>query len=634
MGTFFAITRTGLVALVLLVVGWFVPPAAAQQPVQAPLADRLPADAVLYVGWVGSERIAELWDGTHTQALVRQSNFEDLLTRYVPEVLDKLAQEEPEAAEAVQLARELVPLFVRRPSAFAFGGMSFNGDGGPPVPKLIFAVDAGDQAAALEQRIRALMRQADQQPLTMFVGNKNGIVRFAIGYDLDELDRLAAGEGANSLAASETFAAVMGGLSDSPTSAFFLDFPKLIAIGEEAARTFASPEEQAKVAQIIDTLGLRGLGQLAATNGFSGKMYETRGFLGVTGREGFLRLLPDGPLDERTLAVIPTGSTMVSASQMDFGALFDVMRQVIVEIEPGAEAEIDRALAHVNEVAGVNVEEDVLRQFGKTWGFYISPRIGNGMFSGVVVNRPNDPAKLDEALTSTSRNLLDLANEHIRPETEGNISLPGRSLDVNGQTLHILNLPLVAPTWAISRDSGLLQLALYPQSILSARAITGDSFMGSDAWQQMSRQLAPEGEVTGLTYVDLHSYAPNTYPLILMFSQGAFGAADLFGEKLGTRPPVVVLPPLATMLEHIEPSGAVSWMADDGIHFRSLEPFPMSGVLSMDVQSMALNYLSTAAGMAGASAEQAREAAERARMEAERARDEAERARQGAEEPD
>ena len=32
--------------------------------------------------WKSSERMEQLWDGTHTQALVQQSNFEDLLTRY------------------------------------------------------------------------------------------------------------------------------------------------------------------------------------------------------------------------------------------------------------------------------------------------------------------------------------------------------------------------------------------------------------------------------------------------------------------------------------------------------------------------------------------------------------------------
>jgi prepilin-type processing-associated H-X9-DG protein len=489
--------------------------------------------------------------------------------------------------------------------------MNFTAAGGPPVPKLIFAIDAGEQANALEKRVRALMQQADQRPLTMFLGNKNGIVRFAMGYDLDELDRLAAGEGANSLAASESFARTMGGLTGSPTSAFYMDFPRLIAMGEEAAAAFAPPEDQAKVKQMIDALGIRGLGQLGATSGFSGKMYETRAFLGVTGRDGFMQLMPEGPLDPQTLSAIPAGSTMVVANQFDLAALLDVMRQIVVEIEPQAEAEIDRFIAQVNDAAGVDVQADVLNQLGKTWAYYTTPQIGNGVFSAVSVNRPQDAAKMDQALTSTSRNLLALANEHIKPETEGNIALPGRSLEVDGQTLHILNIPVIAPTWSVDQEAGLLRLAMYPQSILSARAIDAEPFTDSQAWRSMSEQLGAEGEVTSLSYVDLRSFAPTSYPLILMFTQTGFGAADLFSEKLGTQPPVVILPPLATMLQHIEPSGSVSWMADGGVHFRSLEPFPGSNVLAMDVQTMALQMGLSAASAAMPAAAQAREAATR-----------------------
>src|SRR5690606_4860016 len=149
--------RSALLSLLLTLIafGAAASPALAQpQAVRAPLADRVPAEALLYIGWAGTERVAELYDGTHTQALVRQSNFEDLFTRYVPELLDRLAQEEPEAAEAIQVAREMLPLFIKRPSAMVFGGVNLQA--GAPMPRLLFAVDAGEEANALEQRVRRL----------------------------------------------------------------------------------------------------------------------------------------------------------------------------------------------------------------------------------------------------------------------------------------------------------------------------------------------------------------------------------------------------------------------------------------------------------------------------------------------
>ena len=624
--TYTLLLRRSFVAFVAIVALTLATPAWANQQDRgagAPMADRLPEDVILYVGWVGSDRIAELWDGTHTQALVQASNFEDFFTRYIPEALDKVAEKEPDAAQAIGLAKELLPLFIKRPSAFALGGMNFAG--GPPMPKLIFAIDAGDEAEALEQRMRQIMRQAGQQPMEMFISRKNGIVRFGVGYNLDELDRLAEGNG-NSLAASESFRASMSALNGSPTSAFFLDFARLVEMGEEAAQMFAPPEAQEKVKQIIDLLGLRGLKQLAATSGFSGKSYETQAFLSYTGREGILSLMPTGPLDAQTMAAIPSGSTMVVAEQFDFAAMVSLMREVIVQLEPEMEGHIAQAMAMVNEAAGVNVETDVLGQLGATWAFYVNPRIGNGAFSTMMVNRPRDAAKLDTALTSTSRNLLAMINQHLSEETEGAVTLPGRSLEVSGQTLHILNTPLIAPTWSVNREAGLLQIAFYPQSILSAGALKAEPFVQSGAWRTLQQQLGGEREMVAMSFYDLPSFTPDSYPLILMFSQMGFGGADLVSDYLGTEPPVMVLPPLATVLEHVEPSGAVAWVTAEGLHFRALEPFPMSSMLTVDVQSMALQAIFSSMGTSVGAAREAAEQADRARAMAEEARQRAEEA--------
>ena len=101
--TYTLFVRRVFVAFVAVLAATLAAPAWASQQDRsaAPMADRLPEDVVLYIGWVGSDRIAELWDGTHTQALVQASNFEDFFARYVPEVLDKVAEMHPEAAQPV-----------------------------------------------------------------------------------------------------------------------------------------------------------------------------------------------------------------------------------------------------------------------------------------------------------------------------------------------------------------------------------------------------------------------------------------------------------------------------------------------------------------------------------------------------
>src|SRR5690606_23797802 len=158
----------------------------------------------------------------------------------------------------------------------------------------------------------------------------------------------------------------------------------------------------------------------------------------------------------------------------------------------------------------------------------------------------------------------------------------------------------------------LLRVGLYPQSILSARAIAdGERFIASDRWQALREKLAPEGEVISLQFADLPALASDSYPILLLGSQFALGFGDLFSERLGTEPPVVVLPPLATMLEHIEPSGAVTWRTEQGVHYRALEPFPGSSILTSDWQSIAAQQYSTLGSILLPPLQRAREAANR-----------------------
>lgn len=567
-----------------------------------PLADQLPADAIIYAGWAGGDRVEELYEGTHTQALLQQSNFADLFERYLPELLDQLEVEDPDAAQPMAAVREMLPTLLKRPVAFAFGGIEFDPNAGP-MPKVMFAIDAGGEADALEQRIRTMLDEAEQGQMGAFLTNENGILRFAMGFTPAELEG-----GAD---AGEAFRQAFADLNAEPVVAMLVDFPRLIAAAEEATAEMGGREQQQQVVDVIDKLGLRGLGTLGITSGFEGQMYETRGFLGISDREGVLRLIPDGPLDEQTLAAIPAGSTMVWADQFDLATAVEVLRSIIVEFEPRAEGEIEEIRGMVNEAAGADVEQDILKQFGTTWGAYVSPKIGSGVLSGVIVNRPEDAATLETALAEASGNILERVNQRVQEETDGEITLPGRTVEVDGQTLHVLSVPAFAPTWSIDREAELMRVGLFPQSILSARALEGDAFVDSDAWQTMREQLAPGDQVVSLRYYDLPELASDAYPLILIMTQLGVGFGDLYGEKLGTRPPVVVLPPLATMLEHVEPSAGVAWVTDEGLHFRNVEPFPLSNILTTDWQSFAAQQYSTMISILLPSLNRAREAANR-----------------------
>ena len=517
---------------------------------------------------------------------------------------------DPQSREVVSGVKGLGPILWRHPTALAFGGVDFDANGGRPMPRLVLACDAGPDAAKLRARLTDVFTRAGQPGFATLIREKDGLVSVVLGYD-DLALADAAADAARSLAGSAGFKKTFADLSQKPVLAVYADAPRAIAFAKEVAREQGGAQRAAEVERNVTALGLTGLGRVGFTGGFAGKNYETRGFLGLTARDGLLRLLPGGPLDDRTLAAVPADATQVAAGQLDLHELLNVARDLALAFDPQAAGQFQQVLGIANALAGTDVENDLLARFGKTWAGYVSPTVGGGIFSGVVVNRPDDPAKLANAFARASTNALILANQKIRSETEGNVTLPGRMIETDAGKVYVLNLPAVAPSWAVDAGDGLLRMGFYPQSILSAKATDAKAFADSDKWSAAREKLGVKGSPAALNYADLPALAGQSYPLILMGSQTAFGAADLFSEKLGIRPPVMVLPPLAALRKELEPSASVVWSAEDGLHLRGSEPFPLSGVLTTDPQSLILNYASTSISIILPALNRAREAANR-----------------------
>src|SRR6476661_4211890 len=75
---------------------------AASRPAQAqPLADRLPADTVVYVGWAGADSLGSQYENSHLKAILEASNASKFVDEFLPQVIQKIRQEEPQAAAAL-----------------------------------------------------------------------------------------------------------------------------------------------------------------------------------------------------------------------------------------------------------------------------------------------------------------------------------------------------------------------------------------------------------------------------------------------------------------------------------------------------------------------------------------------------
>jgi hypothetical protein len=107
------------------------------------LADRIPADAQIYVGWKGGNDLGSGYAGSHFKAINDVSQCGLILTDSIPKLIDHLSANDPQAARQARLVVDsLLPVF-KHPTAIYFGGVDLTNPN-QPMPKLAILCDAGD----------------------------------------------------------------------------------------------------------------------------------------------------------------------------------------------------------------------------------------------------------------------------------------------------------------------------------------------------------------------------------------------------------------------------------------------------------------------------------------------------------
>src|SRR4051794_33386033 len=82
-----------------------------------PLADRVPDDAVIYVGWAGADSMGPGYDGSHLKAMLEASELPRVVNEVVPKLFARLADREPQAAEVAEFVNNVLRPAWRHPTA-------------------------------------------------------------------------------------------------------------------------------------------------------------------------------------------------------------------------------------------------------------------------------------------------------------------------------------------------------------------------------------------------------------------------------------------------------------------------------------------------------------------------------------
>jgi prepilin-type processing-associated H-X9-DG protein len=539
-----------------------------------PLADRLPADTLLYIGWRGADSLGPGFAGSHLKAILDASDFSQLINEFLPAVFQRIAQEDRDAAEVLPIMATIGRPMWKHPSALYFGGLDMQGP--EPFPRLAMLCDAGADAPQLLQTLKDLVAKAQQgggPPIA--VKEANGLVMVTLGNVPASLGQPA---GASSLTAEKGFKDAMAQVGKDPSIAFYVNFESIIALADQCVAQQGPPEAKQMWPKIRDNLGLGGLKRILYTGGFDGKDWMDTAFVAAPApRTGLMKLGEAAPLPADALKVAPKTSTYAAAGRFNLGGLVAAIREGIGQFDPQAQAQVDQVFAQVSQALGFDVQKDFLAALGDQWVVYTDPNTGGyGLVGTVLVNKLADPAKFEQSASRLEQFLNQLIASQMQQEKE-KVTISFQTRTVGGVALHYLAVPLVTPTWAVK--DGNLYFALYPQSVIGAAEFAASgkpSVLQNELFISLRKRLGVDN-AAGIAFYDLPRMAPTTYGEWVALSR-LVGFGDLFGVKS----PLLLMPPMDKLMAELDAAGAVSWTDDAGFHLKSVSPFPGSTALAAD----------------------------------------------------
>src|SRR5438045_2059977 len=201
-----------------------VVPASAQ-----PLADRVPDDAISYLGWAGTDALGSQYDKSHLKGVVEASSMPQFLNDFLPRVIDRVGGEGPQARELAESAA-LAAQLCRKPCALAFTGIDLDRPAGK-LARTVFVCRAGNNADALLQKIDHWLKiipGARRDPFGGGTFRVGDLVGFSTGYDNPEAALAPAAN--RSLAGNAGFKSAMARAGKEPAFVAYIDGERAVGL--------------------------------------------------------------------------------------------------------------------------------------------------------------------------------------------------------------------------------------------------------------------------------------------------------------------------------------------------------------------------------------------------------------------
>src|SRR5690606_34502438 len=87
--------------------------------------DRVPASAVVYFGWAGTESLQDAYSQSRLKQVLASSAFPQLLDETMDALIKKVGEDDPAVGEFAKGIQELLTIAAKHPSAVCIGGFDF-----------------------------------------------------------------------------------------------------------------------------------------------------------------------------------------------------------------------------------------------------------------------------------------------------------------------------------------------------------------------------------------------------------------------------------------------------------------------------------------------------------------------------
>jgi len=481
------------------------------------------------------------------------------------------------------IAKALVPLMWRHPSALYFGGINLDNPQ-TPIVHLALICDAGDEAPELLKQLNIILSKTPPMPVAVKATLHGSFVALTVGQSdgIDTLlDQPAGTAAAASLANDATFKDSLAQVQSSPAAVMYINSPAMLSMVGHLIEVQKDQVVIARWPKLREALGLNGLRQMIWTCGFDQRDWSEQLWIGAPApRRGLLAMIDPKPISKETMMLLPKSAFVAGAVSFSPERLFTEIQQALAALNPDWLASFEQGMQKANKSVGLNLRTDLIDNLGDEWAFFADDSIGGeGLMGMVVASRLKDPAKVQHALEQLGAS----ANQFMSRLTQ-EVTVSFRQTRMGDLEIHYLAVPAVAPAWAV-RD-GVLYLGLYPQVVAAAALRPADqgSILDNPKYVALTQRLGRQ-EAGVVQFLDLPHTAPLGYQSWLMLSRTILGMGDLFGVPA----PAMVVPPLQKLMAELSPAGGVAWSDDDGYHARSISPFPGSESLVVDPMSSMIN---------------------------------------------